>query len=270
MNGVTGRDVWAVAMAGYVLTMQAAARSPGTVRLHRHYLGLLGDQVRNPWSATPAQLVRFMAAEHWRPETRKSARGVVRSFYRWGVKSGQVSPDPSLDLPTVRVPAGRPRPTPEHVVSAVLAGADERLELMVMLAAYAGLRAAEIARVHASDLVLDTLTIEGKGGKIRAVPVLNPRLLGRLEGLEGWAFPNGLGSHLTPGHVSRLVSRAMPDDWTAHTLRHRMGTAAYRGTRDLLAVQQVLGHSRPETTQRYVLLPDDALRRAVAATELAS
>lgn len=44
-----------------------------------------------------------------------------------------------------------------------------------------------------------------------------------------------------------------------------MATQAYAGTRDLLAVGAVLGHSRPETTQRYVRMPDDALRAAAHA-----
>lgn len=142
---------------------------------------------------------------------------------------------------------------------------DTRTALMAQLAAYAGLRAAEISRVHGRDLVGDVLMVHGKGGKVRAVPIVRPELLEALEALDGWAFPNGRGSHLTPGHVSRLLSRAMPDGWTAHTLRHRMATVAYHGTRDLLAVGAVLGHSRPETTQRYVLLPDEALRAAVRA-----
>ena len=42
-------------------------------------------------------------------------------------------------------------------------------------------------------------------------------------------------------------------------LRHRMASTAYAATRDMLAVRTVSGHSRPETTQRYVRMPDDAL-----------
>lgn len=57
----------------------------------------------------------------------------------------------------------------------------------------------------------------------------------------------------------------LPDGWTTHTLRHRFATVSYAGTRDLLAVQELLGHSRPETTRGYVQLPQDALRAAVAA-----
>jgi hypothetical protein len=55
-------------------------------------------------------------------------------------------------------------------------------------------------------------------------------------------FPNGAGGHLTPGHVGKLIARVLPGDWTAHTLRHRYATRAYRGSHDLRAVQRLLGH----------------------------
>jgi integrase len=249
----------------YGTALRAAGRSPGTIRLHRYYLSSLAERHASPWQVTTPDLLAFLSVEHWAPETRKSARAAVRGFYRWAYGAGHLEEDPGDTLPSVRVPPGRPRPTPEHLVRVLVRHEDPRIGLMAMLAAYAGLRAAEIARVHASDLAGDTLVVHGKGGRVRGVPVLNELLLERLEALEGWAFPNGLGSHLSPGHVSRVLSRAMPESWTAHTLRHRMATTAYAGTRDLLAVGAVLGHSRPETTQRYVLLPDDALRAAVRA-----
>lgn len=249
----------------YAQAQRAAGRSRGTINLHRHYLRNLAELVRLPGSATTAQLVSFLAVDHWAPETRKSARAAVCGFYRWAHGSGLVEEDPAAGLPAVRVPAGRPRPTPEHLVRVLVRHEDARLGLMAMLAAYAGLRAGEIARVHARDVAGDTLIVHGKGGKVRGVPVVNEELLARLAQLSGWAFPNGKGSHLSAGHVSRVMSRAMPEGWTAHTLRHRAATQMYGGTLDLLAVGAVLGHSRPETTQRYVLLPDDALRAAVRA-----
>ncbi|MBA2774731.1 MAG: site-specific integrase [Nocardioidaceae bacterium] len=46
--------------------------------------------------------------------------------------------------------------------------------------------------------------------------------------------------------------------WSGHKLRHRFATTAYAAERDLLAVQQLLGHSRPEVTARYTALPGDA------------
>ena len=81
------------------------------------------------------------------------------------------------------------------------------------------------------------------------------------------SFPLGksLTSYSSAGYVSKRLARALPAGWTGHTLRYRCGTAMYAGTRDLLAVGAVLGHARPETTRRYVRLPDDALISAVKA-----
>ncbi len=258
-------DVWSRALEDYETAQRAAGRAGGTIRLHRHYLTQLRDRHRSPWRISTAQLRAVLATPHWAPETRKSARAAFRGFYRWARGAGLVEDDPSSALEPVRVPAGRPRPTPEHVVRQLLHATDARLGFMGMLAAYGGLRAAEIARVHSDDLIGDELLVHGKGGKVRGVPIVDPVLLGRLQLVEGWAFPNGRGGHLSPGHVSRLLSAALPGTWTGHTLRHRCGTVAYAATRDLLGVMELLGHSRPETTQRYVLVPDDAVRAAARA-----
>lgn len=255
---------WNTALGDYATAQRAAGRSPGTIRLHYHYLTRLASQVRLPWRASTVELLGFLAREGWKPETRKSARAAVRGFYRWGHGMGYVPDDPAAVLPSVTIPPPRPRPTPEHLV-AQLVRRNDRIGFMAQLGAYAGLRAAEIAQVHSGHFTGNDLVVVGKGGKVRAVPVVHRDLTRRLASLDGWAFPNGYGSHLSPGHVSRLLSRELPEGWTAHTLRHRMATQAYAGTRDLLAVGEVLGHSRPETTQRYVLLPDDARRAAVAA-----
>jgi integrase len=256
---------WAGALVLYEAALRAANRSPNTIRLHWHYLAQLREINPRPWQVTTAQLQALMAARAWGAEARKSARTVFRSFYRWGHGAGYAAEDPALGLATVRVPAGRPRPTPEHLVRQLLRHPDARIGLMAMLAAYGGLRAGEIAVVHRRDLVGDELVVHGKGGKVRGVPIVDDRLLASLQRVDGWAFPNGLGSHLSPGHVSRLISRELPEGWTAHTLRHRCASVSYAATRDLLAVGALLGHSRPETTQRYVAMPDDALRAAARA-----
>lgn len=257
---------WAAVVDIYTVAMQAGGRAPTTVRLHRHFLAQLSRQhPAGPWSVTTGDLQVFLSPAHWKPETRKAARSVVRGFYAWGHGMGHVETNPADTLATVRVPPPVPRPTPEHLVRQLVSSPDSRLGLMAMLAAYGGLRCAEIAQVHASDLVGDTLTVHGKGGKVRAVPVVYPRLLAELQALDSWAFPSPSGGHLASHTVSKLLSAALPAGWTAHTLRHRMATVAYHGTRDLLAVSAILGHSRPETTQRYVRLPDDAIRAAVAA-----
>lgn len=147
---------------------------------------------------------------------------------------------------------------------------DTRTGLMVRLAAFCGLRAAEITRVRGEHFDGDVLRVYGKGGKVRTVPVLDPVLAAALAAEDGpLVVSHTTGGPLTPGTVSRLLSAEL-GRWTGHKLRHRYGTRAYAGSTDLLAVMTLLGHSRPETTQRYVAVPDRAVRTAAAAAQLAA
>jgi len=54
-----------------------------------------------------------------------------------------------------------------------------------------------------------------------------------------------------PRWVGKLMAGALPDHWTAHTLRYRFATRAYRGSCNLRAVQVLLGLSSVATTERY-------------------
>lgn len=173
-------------------------------------------------------------------------------------------------MPAIPEPYALPRPIPDDALGKALAAADDRTRLILRLAAEAGLRRSEIAQVHSRDLSWTgtgwTLRILGKGAKERMVP-LSDELAETLQALPpGWALPATRGgAHLTPERVANLAQNALPDPYTLHTLRHRFATTAYRLTHDLLAVQQLLGHSNPATTRRYVGLDADALRSVVTA-----
>ena len=204
-----------------------------------------------------------LARPSWAPETRRSARAVARGFFAWCESVGAIRSSPARGLASITVPPGFARPAPDPIIRAALERADERANLMIRLAAYCGLRCCEIAAIHARDWDGERLIVHGKGGKLRSVPVLDARLKMSLNTASGWLFP-GPNGHLTAGHVSVVLSRALPDGITGHMLRHRFATVAYGATRDLLAVGTVLGHSKPETTKRYVQQPYDALVAVVA------
>jgi integrase/recombinase XerC len=254
---------WDNAIAEYTTAMRAARRSPGTVRLHRHYLRRLAGQVGSPWTVTTPQLRTYLDVSHWSAETQKSARASVVAFYRWAHAAGHVDEDPAAALAPITVPAGVPRPAPETALRKALARADHRERVMLLLAAYAGLRCAEIAQVHTDDLTEGLLYVTGKGGKTRIVPLEHPELLAAFARAAGYLFPGKVDGHLSPGYVTKLLSEVLPDGWTGHTLRHRFATRSYARNSDAFALGKVLGHSRPETTLRYVQVPTEALMRVV-------
>lgn len=266
MTPTTDLVAWPLALGLYFTAMRAVNRSPGTIRLHRHYLRVLVDRHPDPWRVTAADLRQLMDSPSWGPSARKSARTVFRGFYRWAHGEGLIDQWIGEQLGSVHVPPGVPRPAPEIVVKRVQRDLDPRIVFMAQLGAYGGLRAGEISRVHQRDLADDVLTVHGKGGKTRVVPLEHELLLTRLEAVRGYAFPNcWTGQAITPGYVSRLLSAALPDGWTAHNLRHRYAMQAFDGTGDLLAVSELLGHASTSSTQVYVKASVLRLRAAARA-----
>lgn len=222
-----------------------------------------------PWEVSGALLVSWVGSQDWSPETLRSMRSALRGFYRWAHGAGLVETDPALALPSVTPASPNPRPTPEDAYRLALAKADDRVRLMLRLAAELGLRRGEVSRVHSNDLERDlsgwTLRVLGKGGKVRRLPLTDALAAALRARAPGFVFPGADRGHLSAPYVGRLVSRALPSAWAMHSLRHRFGTAAFSIDRDLLTVQELMGHASPVTTRLYVLLPAESMRRTVAA-----
>lgn len=224
-----------------------------------------------PWQITPADLLAYISADaELSAETRRNRRGVLRAFYTWAELVGHVTTSPATLLPEVSTPHPLPRPIPDDALADALDTADDRTRLVLRLAAEVGLRRAEIAACHTGDLIDHAgryaLRVHGKGARERVVPV--PLDLGRhLATLPtGYLFPaENPDGHLSPRWVGTLAAAALPRPHTLHTLRHRFATTAYRVSRDLYAVQRLLGHSSPSITQRYVGLDVDELWSVVDA-----
>lgn len=261
---------WQPQLDEYLLTLRAAGQRPGSVRLRRQQLCRLARGLECPPDAVTESVLLnwFGHQQHWEPEARKSYRSAARGFFAWAERFGRLPNNPASALPAVRVPKAPPRPASDDAWSTALARADDRIRLMLRLAGEAGLRRAEVAQVHSRDVVdVDAVTqliVRGKGGKRRVVPI-SDSLAAELRAVpHGWLFPNRDGGHLTAAHVGKLVGRALPPGWSMHTLRHRFATRAYRGSRNLRAVQNLLGHESVLTTERYTEVADDEIRAAAA------
>lgn len=278
---------WVDAINAWGDWLAASGASPNTIRVRRWYLRQLAETylTRSPWKLTTDDLAAFLGGRRWGAEAMKNGRSSVRSFYRWAIETGRTRHDPASGLPAVRVPPGLPRPASDDALNAALSRATDRGRLMLMLAAYAGLRAAEIAGLALADVTLalnddGVLIVRGKGGRLRRVP-LHPALAAELAaeltrrtggssgtgyryrtGLDRWLFPGSQGGSITPGAVSRVLSRKL-NGYTGHQLRHRFASRIYARTRDLRAVQELLGHAQVSTTAIYTAIPDGALIEAV-------
>lgn len=269
---------WDIPIHDFLSGLHAAGLATGTIRQRQVWLVNLSHCFADPWAVTTQDLTDYLARPDWSGTYKRSGRTTMRRFYRWALRSGHVTVNPADDLDTVRVSRALPRPAPVGAILDAHAVADRRTRLAIDFATYAGLRIGEVARLRISDVSGDHILVNGKGGNQRLVP-LHPELREAIgaersrraeQHLDSpWLFPSRDESkHLTPACLGRHVSDALGPGWTAHTLRHRFATSAYQATTDLRAVQELLGHAKPETTAIYAAVADGALAAAVTAVSL--
>jgi site-specific recombinase XerD len=170
---------------------------------------------------------------------------------------------------------------------------ERRDRILVLLMALHGLRTVECERASAQDLRRGpdglALLVRGKGQD--RLLWLRPDLGAELEGylasrpkpiadsLGIPLFPaagnRAGGKRLSRRGIRKLVDRSLAASGakrpglSGHALRHTAATLAYRHTRDLRAVQAMLGHASPHSTSRYARLVDGALNSPAAAVPIA-
>ncbi|AXK78167.1 integrase [Mycolicibacterium neoaurum] len=272
---------WVPLIDGYLKEQDAAGFSQSTVKLRREQLGNMAREIGvTPDNATRQTLTAWLARHReWKPETRRSMFSTLKSFCIWASDNGWFATNPAAELPKVRLPPPAARPAPDDIwhTSIARARGNPRVTLLLRLASEVGLRRAEAARVSTDDLMgglgRAQLLVHGKGGKKRVVPISDSLAAAIAAGAAGhttgapstgWLFPGSKpDAHLTPKQVGDLIRTVMPEGWSMHTLRHRFATRAYRGSRNIRAVQTLLGHASVATTERYTAVDDDEVRAAM-------
>lgn len=253
--------------------LRAIGRSDGTIEQRIGDLYRFAPSVRHDLlSATPDDIERYFAARAsaWAPETMRKVRASLRCFYDWALKSGYISVDPTLDFPPFRVPRALPRPVPERDVLAAFERGTLQERAIIALAGTLGLRRSEITKVHTNDITDDTLRVVGKNGHHRIVQLDSTTLALlneiREEQGDGYIFPGRFGGHLHHSTVYKWLRRV--SGYPTHTFRHRAASKGYAETRNLRAVQELLGHASIATTQIYTAVQPHEIREVTDATSL--
>ena len=151
--------------------------------------------------------------------------------------------------------------------------------MMVSLLYATGMRREELANIKLSDIDknVKTITIIGKGNKVRVVPVGDnsfSELIDYLKARESFAldksskspylFLNRSGNPLTVRSVNRLVkkyARLEGMDVTPHTLRHSFATHLLENGADLMLIKEILGHASLSTTQKYTHVTAETMKK---------
>ena len=209
------------------------------------------------------------------------ALAAVRSLYRWLAREGVVEQNPAALVATPRLPKKLPRVPTIEEMNAVLDGGmpetaafPERDRVLLELLYGCGLRNSELVGINLVDIHWSNgaILVRGKGKKQRLTPfgesamsALSAYLPEREKVLKERKksspalIVNRRGGRLTTRSVGRIVkqvamARGLPPDLHPHTLRHAFGTHMLEEGADLRAIQEMLGHERLATTQRYTQL----------------
>ncbi|MCW2694690.1 MAG: hypothetical protein JWM67_3294 [Mycobacterium sp.] len=224
----------------------------------------------DPRLATSLQLQRWLGGDMsgW---TRATYFSHARGWFRFLQETGGRTDNPITAMRKPKSPRGVPRPLAPEVVEELLATTRGHAHMFVLLAAYAGLRVHEIAKLRGVDVTEQTLRVVGKGGCDASLPT-HPRIWAEAPAYprSSWWFPSyGASGHIQPGSVTKAVGRALASIGVdghahAHQLRHSLGTNVLKSAGGNLRVaQQLLRHSSPQSTAIYTMIDDGDMRTAV-------
>lgn len=239
-------------------------------RLDRDASTATTEEIRDYLAHLPRTTARSRYAEH----------SHLSCFFTWAAEDGVIPANPMRKIPRPKLTRLLPRPMSEEDTQVAIENAPARIRVCLVLAAYQGLRACEIAALTRSD-ILDTAPIpvliaHGKGRKDRVIP-LGERALAELR---AFGVPSrgpllrredGQVGGISPHRVSSMCNAYLHDmgiGATLHQLRHRFATRAYAATQDVLVVAALLGHEDPATTAGYAAYSNAATVAAVRALDI--
>lgn len=245
--------------------------------------GWVGDLAQ----AQPGDLA--VLEKRWAPLAPASAArkaSALRQFYGFLVDEDYRPDDPSHALPRAAMRRPLPKILSHADVEALFSLAEReaddddpaalRLLALLELLYGSGLRATELVSLPLSAVPRDApfLTVTGKGGASRMVPVSNRArqalarwLAVRLAGSK-YLFPSRTG-HLTRVRLYQLLKALAvragldPARLSPHVLRHAFATHLLEGGADLRVLQTLLGHADIATTQIYTHVETARLVRLV-------
>lgn len=159
-----------------------------------------------------------------------------------------------------------------------------RNRLIVKIIIYTGIRVSEALNLKKKDISLDNdlyiLRIRGKGNKYRVVMIKRHLIENLLDNIainymnkDSYLFVNRNGKPLTQAYASRIVEQILfkagirKEKNGAHMLRHTFATMLYKKQKDLVLVQEALGHASLDTSRIYTHFDSDKLRLAAKVAE---
>ena len=280
---------WQNPLDAFLAHLSAKSRSLATVTAYgsdlRAFAAWGADRMDGWARVTVRELRLYFAQTHEQLEASSAARRLssLRALYVWAVRVGELTENPAAQMRMPRLKKGMPRLLTVDEADVLLRTSDgvedwvsSRATALWELLYGSGLRVAEVVALDTGDINLQDgwVRVLGKGSKPRDVPLteLSGDALRRWTAhraatvgtWQGPLFVNQRGGRLTTRSVARLLEQAqqqvgLSHQVSPHGLRHSFATHLLDGGADLRAIQEMLGHSKLSTTQRYTQVSLDRM-----------
>ncbi len=265
-----------------------------------HFDAFTAGRAGSPEAAGATEIRDYLAAidrQGLAPRSVARRLSALRQFYRFLLSEGWRRDDPTTAIDSPRQGRALPKTLSEADVDRLLEQARRtpgppgaRLSALLELLYATGLRVSELVTLPRAAATRDSrfLTVRGKGGKERMIPLSGPareallryreerrhflkRTAGGGEPADSkWLFASrGRSGHLTRHRVAQLLKALAaeagidPGKVSPHVLRHAFASHLLGRGADLRSLQQMLGHADISTTQIYTHVLDERLKSLV-------
>ncbi|NYF10806.1 integrase [Leifsonia sp. AK011] len=256
------------AFAVWEAEMRAVGCAERTIKERRINFRSLGRFLGKPvLEATRSELVAWLGRPDLSPKTRQNYKSFLHTFFTLMQDEGLRLDNPGARLPRGKSPRIEANPFSTSEVQALLdSGIYGRTRMMVMLAAYQGFRAVEIAATSGANIDWERgliLTVEAKGGSEVWRP-LHPAVATYAKSdrpkfpVDSYWFPGigpNRGGHINAKSVSNTLSQAISRAGIAHRphqLRAWFATELLESGADMLTIQHAMRHASPATLRHYI------------------
>jgi site-specific recombinase XerD len=280
-------DAWQIQQFGVSLT----AASPHTISAYLSDVNLFIEWVGRQSIVTPdavtkdvvRQYIGFLTTMKMAKRTTGRKLAALRRYFGWLARNQKISVDPTIGVRTPSDTGRLPKVLTNEQLGALLHTDDTdqpdwkiaRDTAVIELLYGSGLRVSELCSLDVDSINVKQLAVSvmGKGGKERRVPVGEPSLVA----LKQWValrtevvansstvalFVNSRGTRLGTRDVRRIIDARSLAPTHPHALRHTYATHLLDNGADLRAVQELLGHADVATTQRYTHVSKERLKSA--------
>lgn len=255
-------DTGDAAIVRHLRDCERRSLRPRTLTARHDLLVRLRQHAGKPLLSLAAEDIQAYIDAARQDATKRVYLAHARAFYSWAVDDDLLTRDPTRKVRGPKSRRGVPRPISEPDLRLALSTATPLLRAWMILGAYAGLRACEIAIVRGEDVVRDAATPylylpETKGGGDATVPLSTVVL----DELAAWPQSGWLWQASGPVHydvVSRKVNahlRSLGIRAGLHALRHRFATQTLIANgHNLRETQELCRHASPVTTAIYTAI----------------